>query len=188
MFFGELQNSIEQHNLDVEGCSIEEIICIENKLNIELPKAYKDFLMLMGKNAGPIFCGNNYEIYELISLQKEANEILYRRTGTNLTKEVFVFSIHQNYAFQFFKLNENDNPKTYIFIEPEIPSEIKEGSKTFTDLINKQLSSYLKCKEEKSNRNKVEKEIFSNSILKNNIIERIGLAIMLFLIIYFLFS
>lgn len=193
-FLEKIQKSIPGFTEGVKGCSFDEINIIEEELKVVLPLAYKEFLLLMGHEAGHILCGENYRYHELIGLQEEADDILYRRTGKHLPKDVFVFFIHQNYSFGFFYLYAGENPQVFLFVEPEEPAEIIPLEDSYSKFILKELDQFLDCRKQRLNSQELNDSLSRESQLKSvnlfsfKLLKRILYVIFIFVIYYFFFN
>lgn len=186
-FLERLQQSIHKIEGKIEGVSKNDILLLEQKLEIKLPIVYKEFLFLMGTEANHILCGQNYRYHELIALQEEADEILFRRTNKHLPKNTFVFFVHQNYSFAFFYLNHQENPATFLFVEPEESAKIEPHEDSFSNFIFKELDNYLNCKgqiNKEVEKKKEERVNKSKGLLEENFMNRILFIIVLFILFY----
>ncbi len=108
-------------------CTEQEIEQLEEWLNIELPAAYKEFLLWMGHRAGQLFADASCNYWDLEGNQTLAVEILHENSfPTSLPKDAFVFLINQGYKFYFFRLSEGADPPVYYYEElmqePAFPS------------------------------------------------------------------
>jgi hypothetical protein len=100
------------------GCTQDEIIDLEWRLGISLPKAYQEFLLSMGHGAGKFLRGSDCFFKHLILLQEWAVELLEENHfPKSLPENAFVFFMHQGYQFSFFNLSEGDDPPTYFYSE-----------------------------------------------------------------------
>jgi len=100
------------------GCTQDEVIKLEVKLGILLPKAYQEFLLLMGNGAGKFLRGSDCFFRDLPSLKDWAIALLEENNfPESLPEDAFVFFMHQGYQFSFFRVSEGDDPPTYSYCE-----------------------------------------------------------------------
>ena len=100
------------------GCTQDEVIKLEAKLVILLPKAYQEFLFLMGHSAGKFLRGSDCFFRDLPSLKSWAIALLEENNfPASLPEDAFVFFMHQGYQFSFFRVSEGDDPPTYSYCE-----------------------------------------------------------------------
>ena len=130
----------------IEPCSIEEIRTYENVHNISLPKAYVEFLLLIGRSSGDLFYGSDVSLIYIDQMHSDGNKILRRNQQPQLTNNEIVFYMHQNYSFCYFRLNEGDDPPIYLCIEGDAPFEHKKWYNFFTDFVHDELDIYIKRK------------------------------------------
>jgi hypothetical protein len=105
---------------DLIGCTMREIIELEQQLGVKLPIAYQEFLRIMGKGAGQFLRGSDCFYDQLLDLQQAAGELLAENHFLGkIPDDAFVFFMHQGYQFSFFRLSEGDNPPTYFYCEGE---------------------------------------------------------------------
>ena len=60
--------------------------------------------------------------------------------GVELSKEDFVFSMHQGYEFTYFKLSEGDDPPVYQYVEGNGSPVLTWNS--FSDFLRDSLNQY----------------------------------------------
>lgn len=100
------------------GCTQDEVIKLEQQLRIYFPKAYQEFLLLMGHGAGNFLRGSDCFFEHLLCLQNWAVKLLQENNfSESLPEDAFVFLMHQGYQFSFFRLSEGDDPPTYYYCE-----------------------------------------------------------------------
>lgn len=100
------------------GCSEEEITRLEKCFGLSLPMAYKEFLLWMGKDAGPILRGSNCFYSDLFQLNHWANRLLDENgLPDRVPENAFVFFMHQGYQFAFMYPSESEDPAIYYFNE-----------------------------------------------------------------------
>lgn len=104
---------------EIQGCTPEEIRKIEIGLGICFPQTYKDFLLTLGHGAGRFFKGTDIFYKDLLNIQTWAKELLEEdRPSFQLSKDVFVFAIHQGYQFMYFHTKfKDDDPPVFRYIE-----------------------------------------------------------------------
>ena len=107
-------------------CTQKEVAYLEQRLHVSLPLAYKEFLLWMGKGAGPFMAGSDFFYYRLIDIQAGATELLEEDALLkHLPEDAFVFQMHQGYTFTFFRVKEGADPPVYSYLE-------RSGQTTFT--------------------------------------------------------
>lgn len=100
------------------GCTEDEVVELEEKLGILLPKAYQEFLLFMGHGAGRFLRGSDYFFKDLLVLKHWALALLEENNfPESLPEDAFVFLMHQGYQFSFFRVSQGDNPPTYYYCE-----------------------------------------------------------------------
>jgi len=104
----------------IRPCTWDEILALEQRLNLQLPAAYKEFLLWMGHGAGSLFRGSDVFYDDLDGLKEAAIELLRENGLTGyLPEDAFVFYMHQGYQFDFLRTSEGDDPPLYHFGEGE---------------------------------------------------------------------
>lgn len=98
-------------------CTIEEVLALEQRLNLSLPEAYKEFLLWMG-HGSPVLKGTNCFYEDLPNLLNWALELLDEDGfPKKLPDDAFIFLMHQGYYFMFLKISEGKDPPVYDYIE-----------------------------------------------------------------------
>lgn len=133
---------------NLSGISETEIITIENKLNIKFPTAYKEFLFLSG-NAGSSFnFGNAIEddLENAVDWFQEFAQDNIQEFGESLGRPFWVFtSLHSCEQFEFFYLDDGDNPPVYAWsmydaIDKEkhenLPLGVRLFKKSFSEMVD----------------------------------------------------
>jgi hypothetical protein len=99
-------------------CTEEEVYALEQKTHHSLPRAYKEFLLTMGKGAGDLLVGSDFSYEQIEDLQEAAVEMLSEDGfAQKLPEDAFVFFMHQGYHFNFFRTSAGENPPVYRYLE-----------------------------------------------------------------------
>lgn len=114
-------------------CTTQEIEHLESFYKASLPEVYKAFLLTMGNGAGPYMLGSDCFYKHLFDLKEAANNLLSENNRSPLPENTFVFWMHQGYQFQFFYLNQGNNPPVYYVTEGSEDEEFVRVSDTLTD-------------------------------------------------------
>jgi hypothetical protein len=139
MSIQELAMTLQQKGCILTGCSRQQITKIEQKLQINFPNTYVDYLLLMGKNAGQFMMGSSAFIDDLIEMQENASELLDGNDFKPLPENAFVFFMHQGYQFALFHLTEGDNPPIYYYYEGRNIDDFERAEDSLTDFLAKQI-------------------------------------------------
>lgn len=116
---------------EIKGCSEAEIAELEAKWQITLPGCYRDFLSLMGREAGQLLCGTDWTYPSLDEVKEVALLIAPGTSKRDLSNRLlFPFASHQGYQFLYFWLNEGDNPPVWHYLEGG--ANAKEVSPSFS--------------------------------------------------------
>jgi SMI1-KNR4 cell-wall len=89
---------------------------LEQQLGVELPPAYKAFLMLAGNGWEPLE-GSHYAIEDDLADLQRAGQRIMKHDGGKLPDEAFVFRVHQGYACNFFLTQDGEDPPVYECVE-----------------------------------------------------------------------
>jgi hypothetical protein len=116
----------------------DDIVKWEYLWQIKLPLAYKEFLLICGKNLGNSFLMTNFSIDEYPNMwQIIREELIITKSSFSLTKDIFVFAEFLEHGkFWFFRLSEGDDPPVYSYIESDLQPKIEYEK--FTDCIKNQ--------------------------------------------------
>ncbi|MFZ6185942.1 SMI1/KNR4 family protein [Nannocystis pusilla] len=102
----------------LEGCSENEIQELEQFAGSPLPQAYVKFLRLAGRNSAAVTIGTDCYYPLILELREVAVELLAEAPRPSILPDnMFVFSMHQGYAFCCFPLDEGEDPPVYRFIQ-----------------------------------------------------------------------
>ncbi len=141
-YFHKLER-LKNHLGNFSGISDTEIAEIETRFNIVLPKAYKEYLRIFGKNPGALFGGYNTNYPRVMNNRggAEYSLELLEETGKLSTTEkrnffqnsFFFFAQWLGYNYWFFDCDEKaDDPEVYIFIDN---GTIEEMYMTFSEFV-----------------------------------------------------
>jgi len=144
-FLKNIEFIILKHKIKLIGCSEREVAEIENKLGFELPEAYREYLLSMGKNAGELICGDTCSYDDIIFNQSEGREIYYNATNKELQSTYFIFLTHQYYSFYCFNRIENEeDPNLWIFVDGDDgDQELRNTGKKISDYLSERISRHL---------------------------------------------
>ncbi len=111
-----LQNYPVINGFKSKGIPESKIEQTEQQLGIKFPKAYKEFLYLAGELNNGLF-GNAVED-DLEWAVEDFQEVMKEElidVGVNLGKPFWAFTAFNMQSFDFFFLNEGENPPIYLF-------------------------------------------------------------------------
>lgn len=143
-------------------CTEEEILFLENRLQLSLPDAYKEFLLWGGRWARGFMYGSSFFFKDdFIDIQEVAVELLEdNQFPESLPADAFVFFMHQGYYFMFFRTSEGNNPPIYGYEDGQILLIFKNEYSTYTDFLTDQLEIEIKCRTSNPLPEGVEEEIY----------------------------
>ena len=122
VYLRELHQRMKKDSVGRIPCSSEEVTQLEEHLKIKLPRAYREFLLTMGKYFGPSCVGTECCYDDLFDLLETAEKILiFNKLPISLPNDAFVFTMHQGYQFGFLRLSEGDDPPIYWYNECKQP-------------------------------------------------------------------
>lgn len=132
-------------------CTEKEISSLEEHLGLSLPLAYKEFLLWGGHSAGGLMEGSDCFFKHLLLIQDTAKDILAEDQFSQLLPEyAFVFFMHQDYQFLFFKTFQEDDPPVYSYREHQKKTSFKQEyykySDFLTDILEKEAEWRMKFK------------------------------------------
>ncbi|WP_394541532.1 SMI1/KNR4 family protein [Lysobacter enzymogenes] len=122
---------------DIKGCSQDEVDTLAQSIGRPLPKAYVEFLLSMGHEAGDFMAGTDTFWRHLPWLQKTAERLVAEKSAAPLPASAFVFYMHQGYEFGYFLLDDGDDPAVYQFVTMKARAERVTDS--FTGYFNEML-------------------------------------------------
>ena len=134
----EILKKLSDHNIVLEPLSLKELSQLEGQLEVNFPKAYKEFLLAMGKGAGIYMKGSDVFYDTIPDLKDASQELILDNNFLTLPPNSFVFWMHQGYQLAFFKLNEGENPPVYYYSEGLGLNDFMR-EKSFVDFLKMQL-------------------------------------------------
>jgi SMI1 / KNR4 family (SUKH-1) len=105
-----------------EACDEWEVRDLEAQLRVELPAAYKAFLLLAGRGFGP-FEGSHYAVEDDLASLQRAGDRIFRGDGSELPGGAFVFFVHQGFVVRYFVLDDGADPAVFEYVEHWPPVE-----------------------------------------------------------------
>lgn len=127
--------------LRVNPCTEEQVNLLENDLNMELPLAYREFLLWMGNYTGELFPDSEHEYHKLRSLNRWAKRILNEgNSSLELPDDAIVFWVAFNEAFCFLRLSEGDDPPVYAYKMGS--NQFKRTHHYFSELLAEEIEKY----------------------------------------------
>ncbi|MBT1687191.1 SMI1/KNR4 family protein [Dawidia soli] len=140
-YLKDVLNILEENCIGLIPCSKAEVDNLEHQVKSNLPVAYKEYLLSMGKYSGRFNVGTDCFYPDILDLGKYANDLLEENnTGLMLPSDAFVFSMHQGYQFNFFKLLDGDDPQVFSYSEVYKTPEFRRISESFSSYLLAELS------------------------------------------------
>jgi hypothetical protein len=140
---------IENNIKDTSGIPVSEIERFEQKLNIQFPKAYKEYNKLAGKGFRPISAsGLSIRLFYLEEYNELAKANLKEYGLEHLiTKDFWVIGeIYGSLYINFIYLDEGDNPPVYGLdmenYEDNPKKYFKKIANSFSEYVEKAINTY----------------------------------------------
>ena len=116
-----------------KGCTQEEVTGLEEEIGYELPRAYVEFLLWMGKDYNGLFRGSDWFFKDVHENTLYLPEFLSEnKLDINLSEKYLAFFCHQGYMIAWFVLpKEGDDPPVFYYSEgakSKQPKNIKSFS------------------------------------------------------------
>ncbi len=110
---------------DFRRCTEAEIARLEDRMGLQLPGRFKDYLRAMGRSPANILAGSDIRFGCLHLLTGEAREEL-NLNGVLLPADAFAFFAHQGYDYMYFLTADGkDDPPVHRFhIDWEAPRQV----------------------------------------------------------------
>lgn len=128
---------------DIEGVAEKEILEMELKFNLQLPRAYKDFMHQCGRKAGRFATDINMfypDVLELRECYQGAKDEFV--IPFEMPENAFIFYMYQGGFFNFFICDGNEDPAIYSVNDGQAePSFVYSSFSTF---IEQAILSYQK--------------------------------------------
>jgi len=110
------------------GCSELEIAQVQSSISGPMPRAYLEFLDVMGNGAGWLFQGSDIYFPDVLNCKNTAKEVIQTSdSGYKLAPTAFVFYSHQGYQFIFFDTKDGDDPPVYRFQQSSYQPELVDA-------------------------------------------------------------
>ncbi|MBC9914081.1 SMI1/KNR4 family protein [Chitinophaga varians] len=113
----DILSTLKYNNIQLQPCSDEDIVMLEDMHGIKLPVAYKQFLAVAGRGADTYMAGSDWEYEKLDSVNREAIALLACHGCQDLPDKAFICWMHQGYQFAFFVCDGNDDPAIFYYNE-----------------------------------------------------------------------
>jgi len=149
MYLDKVKNQLIELKLvrqdELLGCTRDDVIAIEQKLGISLPRAYQEFLLSMGHSAGQFLRGSDCFFKHLPQLQEWGVELLQENNfAESLPEDAFIFFMHQGYQFSFFLVSEGADPPTYSYCEGTNETSFIKSHKSFSKFLATEVEIHAK--------------------------------------------
>ena len=103
---------------EIRGCTPHEIEELERMAGKPLPRAYNDYLLAAGHQAGRLLRGTDKSYGIVAGLTQAARELLAENDlEGELPGDAFVFYMHQGYEFGYFRFSGGEDPPVYQYVE-----------------------------------------------------------------------
>jgi hypothetical protein len=130
---------------EIRPCSEEEVTALEVSLGVEMPNAYRDFLLTMGRGAGDLFIGSDVYYDRLFELREWAQDLLDENEATDtIPLDAFVFLMHQGYQFMFLRKSEGEDPPVWAYNEADTTSAFRIVATKFTEFLRNAIEGHAR--------------------------------------------
>ncbi len=156
-YFKEFTDYLEKHELELPiGCSDKEISDFERSFGYVLPKAYTEYLLLMGQDYDGVMVGTNCFLSDVASNNEYLPDLLEENnlSGYTLPEKYVAFFCHQGYMMAWFSMpSENDDPICSYYFEGT--TEKPEEYGTFSEFMKKDILGNAKFRVENKRYEKI---------------------------------
>lgn len=125
MYLGAVIQRLREQGHDFsefKPCTEQEIRALEQELGVQLPAAYREFLLLMGHDGGDVLSGTRCFYADLTRIQDWSRTLLTsNHVATPLPADAFIF-LYTGYQFLFFRTTEGADPPVYSYTEGDAPA------------------------------------------------------------------
>jgi len=141
LYLNEFKDDLLKVVGNTKPMSLEELEDIEKRYNVTLPRAYKELLLLIGKNSGQLFEQGELKIDGFHWLKQMAlEEIKESNLDIILKPTDLVIYEHQGYIYRYLPTDKGGNPPVIEFDD----SGSIYTHPTFQDYISKSFEDYFK--------------------------------------------
>jgi SMI1-KNR4 cell-wall len=122
------------------GSEADEIVALQKALGEEMPKAYVEYLELMGQDYDGVMVGTNCFLSDVESNNRYLPELLEANglASYKLPKKYLVFFCHQGYMAAWFSLpSKSDDPTCTYYFEGTTETPEKYGA--FSEFMKKDI-------------------------------------------------
>src|SRR5262245_4753342 len=111
-------NRFRSLGLTGEPSDVNAIDALEKHLGLQLPKAYRAYLLIAGSAPPPGLVGSDCHGASLFKLREWGLELL-KQSGNpfELPADAVVFLVHQGYQFFYFHAGVTDDPPVFYYFE-----------------------------------------------------------------------
>ncbi|HVJ84074.1 MAG TPA: SMI1/KNR4 family protein [Caulifigura sp.] len=113
--------------------TIKEIDSLESALGHPLPVAYRAYLRVCGTHPPKHLIGSDCVIGCLVDNNKAAMELLADNGINKPDAPMVTFLMHQGYFFEYFLIDESDDPLVYSYMEGD--KNIKPSVRHFSEWV-----------------------------------------------------
>lgn len=113
----------------MKGATLAEIESLQTALGVELPRAYRDWLLENGADRGGPLVGSDCFIEHIAGNTAELRELLEENRCEDVLSQSYVcFLMHQGYIAAWFDIGpERDDPYVWFYNESETETPQMEG-------------------------------------------------------------
>ena len=147
-YFEEFTKYLEEHDIELPvGSTEDEIAGLEKDLGCVLPNAYREFLLLMGRDYEGVMVGTSCFLSDIKSNNEYLPELLAENNLSEflLPEKYVAFFCHQGYMMAWFAVpNDKDDPICTFYFEGTTEKPKEYGS--FSEFMNKDIMGNAKSR------------------------------------------